>query len=640
MDVPLESPYLTYYSKEALLVGQLVQVNVLKRKVKGIVFEEILLESIKFNPKKILPIESSFSHDILLSKSFLYLIKEVADFYLYSFGKLIFDIFPFPKTPPKREFKKNLAEPCKDFELTSSQKKIAQQIQEQMESQKSPSILIHGITGSGKSYLYLHFALESLKRKKSVLFLVPEINLTPQFENFFKNFLPVPLYSYHSGLTTNKRFQLYQELLKKKDDPYFILGVRSSIFLPLNNLGLIIIDEEHDASFKQEDHCPYQTKIVAQIRAKNEKIPLLAGSATPKLQSILEAKNDKNYFYLGTRANESKLPNITLVDAKTRKNKKKFLHEDIIEEIKNSFEQGEQVLVYINRLGHGSTYLCKGCGHVFTCPNCSTNLRYFKKKRILCCLYCEYQSSLFFQCYKCSCTQFVSVGMGLEKIVQELQGIFPQYSIKRFDRDELTTPKKIEERLSLFKEQKINLLVGTQILSKGHNFKNLGPVIVLGTDFILNLPDFQAREHFLQQLVQISGRTGRFDKKGRVFIQTHDPYKDIFDYLKTHEANRSFFDHELEMRKAHDFPPYSSMAKIRFLEETKVMAKNKALNFLQDIHDLEAIGPIPPLIEKKRGMYEYLVYLKGNDLNLMREALKKIPKKNYYKLDLTPWSYL
>ena len=574
--------------------------------------------------------------------------------------KLIFDILPKSlKRPRQLNFHTGKGEAL-DFSPNDDQRKIKEKIAKTLEAGYS-SHLIHGITGSGKTTIYLELIAEVMKRGKSVLFLLPEINLTSQFLDLFCRHIQGPIYSYNSSLSNSDRFGLWR-LLQQDDHPKLVLGARSSIFLPMQNLGLIIIDEEHDLSFKQEDRCSYHARNVAIKRAQMLGIPIVLGSATPSTDTLkLFGEKPQNYYQMKIRASNASMPEVQLIDIREKCPKKKTAKESdhwplslkSISSIKRALGKKEQILVFVNRLGYANYLQCRACGQQFFCSNCSIPLKYFKAKRQMACQHCGHREKTPTACPECHNLNLLQKGFGTEKISEVIANIFPDSTVKRFDRDDLTTMKQVEERLQEFHRGDIDILVGTQMLSKGHNFKRVNLVLILGTDAQLSYPDFRSQEKVFQQVSQISGRSGRYGQEGRVLIQTFMPKAKIYHYIQNNDDS-VFYRDELTLREEYRYPPYLKMAVIylnsRFAHKLSSDAQDLAhlLQSIRDGHfkDVEIYGPRACNVEKRANQFSQMILLKSNSINQLHNLIESMrlsfkPKNgSSLRLDIDPVTIL
>jgi len=658
VNYPVKNGVLTYSSSEDINPGQIVTVPLGKRSEVGVVLKKYLdndleLEKIDFQKiKNIISIEPK----LFLTENELELYNWISNYYHYSLGKLIFDSLPnILKNPKKLIITQTSFLEANKIIPNEKQKIIVEEIGKNLKT--FHKFLLHGVTGSGKTIVYSEIINRIIETNKSVLFLIPEINLTSQFVKTFSEQIKAPLLLYHSEITDSQKFQIWNKA-QEMSGPFLLLGVRSSIFVPISNLGLIIVDEEHDNSYKQEDRCPYNARDVAIKKAQLLNIPVLLGSATPSLETYFSFKDSKfspYKFILRERAQNSYLPKINLVDAreKTVEGATTWpLTTAAVSLVEEALKRGEQVLVFINRLGYASYVQCRSCGHQFHCPNCSVVLRHYKKKNQLACHHCEYKENLPEQCTSCGCLTIIQKGFGTEKVKEVLELIFPNKRIERFDRDEIKSIKELDLRINDFHAGYIDVLVGTQMLSKGHNFKRVKLVLILGIDAQMNFPDFRSMERVYQTLTQVSGRAGRYSQDGIVAIQTQAPDNEIFEIVKTHDFDK-FYTNELELRKNCSCSPFFRMATIHFSSRFQDKLIDHILNVVSPLiksliqtnfAEVRLLGPRPALVEKKSNQFTWTVLLKSSQITQLHNLLKSI-ELNYkrqssisYKIDVDPYN--
>lgn len=645
---------LTYkYNAEELRPGVMVKVPLGKREIDGCVWEKTILAE-DIDEKKVKEIES-IKEELRLSESEVALYKWMSSYYHYPVGKLIFDVIPEVMKRPRKltlfEGKSQNIIFEKNAEQTLAVEKI---LGHGIES--FSKWLIHGVTGAGKTVIYLDLIKKVLSSNKSVLFLLPEINLTPQFLKTFQEHLSVPIYLYNSSISKSDKYGLWK-LLQDEDNPVLILAVRSGVFLPVKKLGMIIVDEEHDQSFKQDDRCTYNARDVAIKRASLEKIPVILGSATPMVETYKAFVGTPNYIALKKRALSSSLPEVEIVSMKGRSKieSERMLWpytSESLEKVKQALAKGEQVLVFINRLGYANYLQCNSCGHQFACPNCSTNLKYFKNRHELSCQTCEYKEREPEMCPECMNLTLTPKGFGTEKAHELLSELIPDKKIERFDRDEIKTFDKLESVLDKFHKREIDVLVGTQMLSKGHNFENVNLVLILGIDSQLNFPDFRSNERVYQTLTQVSGRAGRFGKKASVQVLTLAPENKVYTYLKNHSFDE-FYDDEVPLRKMCSSPPFKKIALIYFnsksqntvISEASAMATNLRSLCQTHFKEVEVLGPRPSMVEKKVNKFTWSIMLRSSDLNQLHNLISTF-KRNYHhphtislKIDVDPYYF-
>ena len=627
VNFPKIDSVLTYRSNQTLHVGDLVKVPLGRRQEKGCIIG--LGDGEKDSGEfKIKDIVSSIEL-LKINLELLSFLKQVSEYYHYSLGKLIFDVLPpLLKRPRSLEPIEGRGEEL-DFKYNSTQEEIIESIYSSR-GVYSPH-LVYGVTGSGKTIIYLELIRKLIKEGKSVLFLLPEINLKSQFLNFFKKHINGFIYVYNSSLTGSSKFGLWK-VLQEGDKAVLVVGTRSSIFLPFSNLGLIIVDEEHDASFKQEDRCPYHARSIAMMRARYLNIPIVLGSATPSTEMLkLFEGQEAGYHRIKFRVSNAALPQICLIDIRNEKQEHWPLSPRSLTEITKALERDEQVLIFINRLGYASYLQCRACGYQFFCQNCSIPLKYFMAKEQVICQYCGQSDHVPLSCPKCDNVKLLQKGYGTEKVQQVLQNIFPDRVVRRFDRDELVGAKQVEETLDKFHQKEIDILVGTQMISKGHNFKRVNLVLILGTDAQLSYPDFRSQEKIFQQVSQVSGRAGRFSQSGRVIIQTCMPKAKVYQYIAD-SNNDQFYREELSLRREFGYPPYVRMAIIYITSPFCERCEEEAYRLSQVLKEIgkqhfssvEICGPRVCNTEKRVNQFSRMIFAKSPFFNDLHNLLRSI----------------
>lgn len=634
VNTPFNQSLLTYSSNENYEVGNLVEVPLGKNRFeKGCILKKIddldlLKEEISL--EKIREIKGVYVGLNSLDKDFLNFLKWVAEYYHYPVGQHIFDVLPRPmKRPREIDFICGKNKPL-EYELTDEQKSAIRILDESLGCYKKT--LLHGVTGSGKTTVYTELISKVMGQGKNVLFLIPEINLTPQFLRVLTEHVDGKILSYHSSVTNSEKYQVWN-YVNNDNGPYIMIGVRSSIFLPYKNLGLIIVDEEHDSSFKQEDRCPYHARDIAIKKAHDLGIPIVLGSATPTIETYKQSQEEEGaYIRMANRPMSLQMPDVELIDAREKGARAK---EDIwpftdygLQKIKEKVAQGEQVLVFVNRLGFASFVQCRSCGEGFSCPNCSTSLKYFKKTQTLNCSFCEYKIPFPEHCPSCGNMKLLQKGFGTEKLEEVLKSEVPDIRVERFDRDNIRNFNELKEVLDKFNKGNIDVLVGTQMLSKGHNFENVNLVLVLGIDAQLNFPDFRSNEKVFQLLTQVAGRPGRSNQQGHVLVETLSPENRIFERVKNYQW-REFYQDELEVRNLLGYPPYARMCVIYFssrFRERALEAANWSRNLFdilkeKGLDSLEVLGPRPLFIEKRANKFTWNILMKTNNISELHRSV-------------------
>jgi primosomal protein N' (replication factor Y) (superfamily II helicase) len=507
--------------------------------------------------------------------------------------------------------------------------------------------LLEGVTGSGKTEVYLQIIHEVLKRGQQVLVLVPEISLTPQLEARFKHRFTINIAISHSKLTDNQRQNAW--LQAQQGNSPILLGTRSALFTPFNNLGLIILDEEHDASFKQQEGVRFSARDTAIVRGKLLNIPVLLGSATPSLESLHNvAKQRYQWLHLPERAGYSIKPSLHLLDIRNKK-MREGLSETLLTEIQNTLAKNEQVLLFLNRRGFAPTLICHGCGWVARCLHCAANLVIHADEALLRCHHCGTEHRLINTCPACKTGELTPLGLGTERVEKVLAKLFADKTILRLDRDSTKRKGSLEDYLEKIHQGEVDIILGTQMLAKGHHFPNVTLVAILDVDSGLFSIDFHTAEKLAQLIVQVSGRAGRAEKAGRVIMQTRQPNHLLLTTLIEH-GYQQFAISALAERQAAQLPPFSYQALL------SVQARDAELSpvFLQAVidlaaqtadHNVQLLGPIPAPMAKRAGFHRYQLLFQSkqrHDLQallttLIPEVAKlKLAAKVRWSLDVDP----
>ncbi len=533
--------------------------------------------------------------------------------------------------------------------MNAAQQKAFERISSHLDS--FHVFLLHGVTGSGKTEIYLRLAKKVLDEGRSVLILVPEIALLPLVVRRAEHVLMCPLSVLHSELGDRERLEEWQ---KAKDGRvHLVIGTRSALFAPLQNPGLIVIDEEHDGSYKQGEYPRYHARESAIMRASFEECPIVLGSATPSIESFFNAGNGK-YIYLSLphRVEERRMPQYHLVDMKTeyRETGDPMFSRRLLQEITERLNRKEQILVLQNRRGYASLLMCRECGNVLECPHCSVTLTFHKQDRRMRCHYCDYARLAPKKCEKCGSAFLHFFGVGTEKIVESLKRLFPQARIEQFDRDTTRKRGSIAQILTRFAHGAIDILVGTQMLAKGHDFPNITLVGVSGADSAIGIPDFRASERLFQLLTQVSGRSGRGSEPGTVILQSFHP--DHYAIRASMDQSyQEFYEKEIRFRRLMQYPPYVSLANTvfsgknpqRVLEEAREFGK-LVLAFKTD--PMKMLGPAIAPISRLSGMFRFQILIKSPLRKNLRDCLHSavdrftLKEKRYsqFSIDIDPYS--
>lgn len=475
------------------------------------------------------------------------------------------------------------------------------------------TVLLHGVTSSGKTEIYIHLIDEYIKQGKQVLYLLPEIALTGQIINRLRKVFGNYVGIYHSKFSDSERVETYLNVLQENlaKNPFkIVLGVRSSVFLPFSNLGLVIVDEEHENTYKQFDPAPrYNARDSALMLAKMHGAKVLLGSATPSIESYHNAfENRFGLVELSQRFMEIKMPEILVVDTKEayrKKQMKSHFSPDLLDSIKQIIDSGKQVILFQNRRGFSPWLECSVCNWIPGCRHCDVKLTYHKYENRLICHYCGFSTNVPATCPACNSSGVTMKGFGTERIEDDLSIIFPEYEIRRLDMDTARTRRKIDMIMEDFETGKTQILVGTQMISKGLDFNNVGLVGVLNADNMLNFPDFRANERSFQLMAQVSGRAGRKGERGKVIIQTSQPEHPVIKYVIENDF-LSLFKWQIQERQKYNYPPFTRMMEFVVKHKQEDVAQSAAYNFskiLKKIFGGRLIGPEKPVISKIQTFY-------------------------------------
>ena len=485
--------------------------------------------------------------------------------------------------------------------------------------------LLEGVTGSGKTEIYLQYIEEVLKKGKQVLVLVPEIGLTPQTVRRFQARFNVEIDVLHSNLNDTQRLNVWERA--RTGQSAIVIGTRSALFTQFSDLGLIILDEEHDGSFKQQDGWRYHARDLGIVLAQKLNIPILLGSATPSLESVNNVQNGKyHHLVLSKRAGNSTALRQFVIDLKHQRIQN-GLSEPLLKRMQEHLEKGNQVLLFLNRRGFAPVLLCHECGWIDECHHCEKPYTYHQHQRVLRCHHCGAQKTVPMQCGHCGSTHLVTTGLGTEQLEETLKARFPQYNIARIDRDSTARKGKLEGYLEDIQQGKSQILIGTQMLAKGHHFPNVTLVALVNVDNALFSLDFRAEERLAQLYVQVAGRSGRAEKQGEVVLQTHYPDHPLLTTL-LEKGYQAFAEETLKLRHNMGLPPFSFQAlfkaQCRHSEEAEnALSQLASFFYEQKIEGLQVLGPIPAPFSKKAGQYRWQLLLQHASRKQLQAALSR-----------------
>ena len=519
--------------------------------------------------------------------------------------------------------------------LTHSQQEALDAIKEGFAHQMV--MLLHGVTSSGKTEVYATLIEKYIEKGKQVLFLLPEIALTTQLISRLQNYFGHKVSVYHSKYSTNERVEVYNNVLSGAAKAQVIIGARSALLLPFINLGLVVVDEEHEPSYKQFDPAPrYHARDAAIVLAKMHNAKVLLGSATPSLESYYNAKSGKyGLINLHNRYGKALLPEVELVDLK-EKNRKKLMKghfsDRLLEEIEIAIQKKEQIILFQNRRGYAPIVECLSCGHSPQCPNCDVSLTLHQQKQQLRCHYCGYNTPVKPTCMACGNASLDTKGFGTEQVEEELHKLFEGVSVARMDSDATIGKHGYEKIIDSFESGEVSVLVGTQMLTKGLDFKNVSLVGVMNADTLLNIPDFRSHERAFQLVQQVSGRAGRAEKRGKVIVQTYNPYHQILQQASLNKYQEMYLE-QLEQRRIYKYPPYYRLIKITFKNKDFNKVNEAALWFqkalsiqFNALSDVEILGPEFPPVARIKNQYLKNILVKV-PVNIQVQEVKLLLKK-------------
>lgn len=622
-----------------LNIGDLIVVPFRNKELTGIVWEFTTIPE----AKKLKTIKEKVPLNFSINSEVLELIKWMSNYYIAELGsiaKLVLPVDIAEKPIKVKEQKLN-----NNFTLPDLSEEQQQALQILNDSNKPT--LINGITGSGKTEVYFHLIAHHLAKGKQALVMLPEIALSTQIINRFIERFGFEPVIWNSSVTKAQKKMILRGILN--DKVKIVIGARSSLFLPFKNLGLIVIDEEHDDSYKQDDGILYNARDTAIVRSTFDKAQIVLCSATPSIETMYNTNIGKySLINLINRYKNATLPNIEMIDMKKENLPKNFyLSKILVEAIKKNLENKEQTLLFLNRRGYAPLMLCKSCGHRFTCKYCSSWMVVHKVSKKLECHHCGYQSKIFNSCPECSENESLTVcGPGIERIEEETKMLFPNSKIAVISKDHVKNPEKIAQLLHQMENLEIDILIGTQMITKGYHFPKLTLVGVIDADLGSNHADLRSSERSFQLLHQVGGRAGRGDSKGVVYLQSYYPDNIIFSYIKYGNED-NFFLNELEVRKTANMPPFSKMASIILsgTNEYKILEIAKDMVQIAPKAQVKILGPASSLMSKLAGKYRFRILIIADKKFNLQKYLKfwlelvKIPYFCHMKIDIDPKSF-
>lgn len=622
-----------YESEFPIPLGMRVSVKFHNKPKIGIIFEEI--NNIKYikNIKDIKPIGEVLDSKPVLSIELIKTINFASSYYLSQRGLILRNVLPanvFKNVPIDFDFDLRFQISEKFFfELNSQQKEIYENIDLNFFNVN----LIFGITGSGKTEIFLHLIRDVIKSGKNALVLVPEITLTSQYQKIFEEKFLDTVAVYHSQFSQKQRF--LEWLYYKRGKKRIMLGTRSASFMDLSNTGLIVVDEENDNSYKQENIPRYNAKDLLIYRAKQLNIPVILSSATPSVETYYKAQVKKkfNIFRLTQRINNCKLPKIEFAF-----DKKSLLSEQSLAAIENSINEKQMVAILVNRRGFAHFLVCSDCGHIFRCPNCNVSLVYHKKTKDLKCHFCESSFEIPKTCPVCSSLNIRDVGVGTQKMEEFLHQRFKNIKIERLDRDTTISKANAQNIVKKMLEGDIDIIIGTSMISKGYDIENIKLVIISNIESIFALPDFRVDEKIMSLIIQTAGRSGR-KEQGKVIIEAKLPQR-IVGFVQNTDYE-GFLNEEIQVRNSLNYPPFSNIIRVISQNNSDQIAKGnieKAAKILEQ-SKVSFLGPMKCPIEKIRNQYRYHIIIKSNSILKTLELIAKHLYDLPLNFDVDPVSF-
>lgn len=532
----------------------------------------------------------------------------------------------------RRENSLQNAESTERWKLTSEQTEACRVIEKALAKKIYQTILLHGVTGSGKTEVYREVITQVIAQGGTAILLVPEISLTSQVTHYFQKQLGQQVIVLHSGLKSGEKVKAWQEILKGQVK--LVIGARSAVFAPLPNLRLIILDEEHEGAYKQDENPKYHARDVARRRMEQKQGVVVLGSATPSLEAYAAAQTGQiGFAKMEHRVAHRPLPPVEIVDMREEllKGNRSMFSVPLQSKVHSRLEKREQSMIFLNRRGYSTFVNCRECGYVVRCPDCDVALTYHSHGQVMRCHYCNHEEVPPHVCPECGSRYIRFFGQGTQRVEEELQGLFPKARILRLDWDTTRAPENYNRILTTFRRQEADILVGTQMLAKGLDFPNVTLVGVIAADQLLNMPDFRAKERAFQLLTQVAGRTGRSNKPGEVIIQTYSP-KDRAIILASQHDYPHFFWEEIEYRKDRRYPPFTHVIRVILLhekEERVIKAAHSLTEYLRlgilnnenGYNDLVILGPAPAILSRLKNKFRWQVLVKGKRLEPLRAFL-------------------
>ncbi len=583
----------------------------------------------------------SISPNFLIPQSYLLVVDWISKYYFCSLGEALNLFMPPEMKNPRKQILETRSQKLKIKKLNTEQEKIFKKLRTNLGKKDKKPALIHGVTGSGKTEVYIHLAKETIKAGKQVIVLVPEIILTPQTVERFEEAFGNQITLIHSKISKSEKYHCYQNF--SKGEKKIIVGPRSALLVPSENIGLIIIDEEQEDAYKQDKNPRYNTIDLAEQIAKELNALLVLGTATPRAETYCKAKTGIYDLYeLKNRHNQLLLPPAEVVDLKEEIKKKNYspLSEKMIADIENTLKKKKQVLLFINRRGTSTFVSCRECGFVENCPNCDIPLIHHVSNRdsSLRCHHCDYKKAVPTACPECKSVKIKFFGSGVEKVEHEINELFPRARVKRVDSETIKSKSDHKKFYSDFKNHKIDIAIGTQMIAKGFDIPGVDMVGIVSADVGLHMPHFRAGEKTFRILTQVSGRSGRTHDVGKTIIQTYWPESDAIKTASKHDYGL-FYNEEIKHRAELDYPPFSKIIRVVSENRSSTKAKNEIQKVAEDLKkaDIEFIGPGLCFFQRLRNKWRFHIIIKLKTKSKKKKVMDIFKKHQYLTWDVDPY---
>ncbi|MCA6080178.1 MAG: primosomal protein N' [Endomicrobium sp.] len=609
------------------IVGKRVKAQFGKRTLTAYVISCLDVENTDdLKLKRIIEVEDN---DSLITEETVEIANYISKNYVCSLGEALASMIPVSMKLPKRIPKNKIAdgeEICENHILNAQQTNAVNLINKNLKKKIYNAFLLYGITASGKTEVYINAVECALKQNRSTIMLFPEISLTTQFVDIMTKRFGTNIGVWHSGISNVEKYSLFSKA--KNGGIKIMIGARSAVFAPFENLGLIIVDEEHERAYKQDKKPSYDAREIAKQRGVYHNAVVVLGSATPSLESYKDAiENKLNLIELSERIHKRDLPEVKVLTSKNGTFQTGVLFSETIEAVSKALSRREQVIVFLNRRGYSPVIMCRKCGSVYQCPNCSISMVFHRNPDMLKCHYCGEIKNLSATCSKCKNKDMTVFGTGTQKVENELKKLFKNAKIFRLDGDTASSKGNYEKAYNGMKNEEYDILIGTQMIAKGFDFPRVSLVCVIDADTSLYLPDFKSVEKTFQLITQVAGRSGRGDMRGSVIVQTSHPQHYAIECAKNHDFV-SFYKTEIEERKRLFYPPYCDLAKISIRNKEEKRAEEdseKLFSFLESTAkicklNLKLLGPVSAYIAKINNVYRKYIIIKGDRGNILELA--------------------